>query len=123
MTKRNYIYNIYTMGRIQKKPTSEIAFEVKSKLDSSINTSRAYWNIITHLKHPSIQGKEKYVKETLVLPDEIRVSKKARDVYLFYKRYRHKFLCVVARIHGNKGFIITAYYTEKIKEGELKWKK
>ena len=116
-------YNIFHMAKIQKKSTSEIVFEIKSKQGFLIKTTRTYWDIITRVKHPSIQGKEKYVKETLASPDEIRVSKKAKDVYLFYKKYRNKFLCVVARIRGNKGFIITAYHTKKIKEGELKWKR
>jgi hypothetical protein len=111
------------MNKMQKKSVSKIAFKVKSKQGFLIKTSRAYWNIITHIKHPSIKGKEKYVKETLFFPDEIRVSKKDQDVYLFYKKYRDKFLCIVAKIHKDRGFIITAYYTRKIKEGELKWKK
>ncbi len=111
------------MNKIQKRANSEIAFEVKSKFGYLIKTTTAYWNIITKIKHPSIREKEKHVKETLILPDEVRISKKAQDVHLFYKKYQHKFLCVVAKIYKGKGFIITAYYTEKIKEGELKWRK
>lgn len=111
------------MGKIQKKLKQKIAFEVKSKLGSSVSTTKSYWNVITHIKHPSVKGKEKCVKDTLVQPDQIRVSKKDHDVYLFYKKYRNKSLCVITRTRGNKGFIITAYYTKKIKEGELKWKR
>ena len=111
------------MSKIQKRSPSGIAFEIKSKQGFLIKTTRSYWNIITHVKHPSIEGKEKDVKETLASPEEIRVSKKDKEVYLFYKRYRNKFLCVVVRINKQKGFIVTAYYTEKVKEGELKWKK
>ena len=119
----NMRYNIFHMAGIEKKLPSKIAFKVKAKQGSLITTTRAYWDIITHIKHPSIKGKEKQVKETLSLPDQIRISKKDTAVYLFYKKYRNKFLCAVARIHKNKGFIITAYYTKKIKEGQLQWKK
>ena len=111
------------MGKLQKKSKPEIAFEVKSKLGLAVSTTKTYWNVIIYVKHPSVQGKENYVKETLVNPDEIRVSKKDHDVYLFYKKCRNKFLCVIARIKAKSGYIITAYYTKKIKEGELKWKK
>jgi hypothetical protein len=111
------------MKKVAKKLPSDIVFEVKSKLGALVATTRYYWDIIIHIKHPSIQGKEKQVKETLGFPDEIRTSKKDPGVYLFYKKYSRKFLCVVARINTGKGFIITVYYTDKIKEGELKWKK
>lgn len=111
------------MKKIQKRHKSGLAFEIKSKDGSLIKTTKFYWNIITHIKHPSIQGKEKQVKDTIASPDEIRSSKKDKDVYLFYKKYRDRFLCIVTRTYENRGFIITAYYTKKIKEGELKWRK
>ncbi|MFH1856651.1 MAG: DUF4258 domain-containing protein [Candidatus Omnitrophota bacterium] len=111
------------MGKIQGKINTKIAFEIKAELGFLIKTTIAYWNVITQIKHPSIQGKEKQVKETLACPSEIRQSKKDKKVYLFYKKYNSKFLCVVVKIDKKKGFIVTAYYTEKIKEGELKWKK
>lgn len=107
----------------QKEAITKIAFEIKSKQGSIIKTTKAYWDIITHIKHPSIQNKEKYIKETLSLSDEIRVSKKDKNVFLFYKKYKSRFLYVVAKIHKNEGFIITAYYTKKIKEGKIQWKK
>jgi len=111
------------MKKLQKKRDSGMAFEVKSKQGALVKTSKLYWNIITHIKHPSIRGKEKDIKSTLRYPHEIRISKKDKDVHLFYRKYRHKFLCIVARIHKGTGFIITAYYTKKIKEGKIKWKK
>jgi len=111
------------MKGMQKKTRSEIAFQAKSKEGPLIRTTKAYWNIITHIKHPSVKGHEKHAIETLTSPDEIRVSKRDRSVCLFYKKYRNKHLCVVAKISKNRGFIITAYHTKKIKEGELKWKR
>jgi len=48
-----------------------------------------------------------------------------RDVYLFYREieYNNKnyHMCVVA--NKNKEFIITAYITDRIKEGIQIWKK
>jgi hypothetical protein len=101
----------------------KIYFEVESKLDILISTTKIYWNVITHIKHPTIKGKEADVKRVLCDPDEIRVSKKDRAVLLFYRRSEKRYLCVVVRFFKRRGFIITAYWTKKIKEGELRWKR
>ena len=111
------------MGKIQKKSELNIAFKVKSKLDPAVSITKDYWGIIISVKHPSVQGREKEVKEALVNPDEIRVSKKDPKVYLFYKKHQDKFLCVIARTNAQNGYIITVYYTKKVKEGKLKWKR
>ena len=108
---------------IAQKKNFDIYFSVKSKLNMPIATTKSYRSIITHVKHPALQGKETDVKNTLVGPDQIRVSKKQKDIYLFYKKAGSLFLCVVVKIMKKRGFIVTAYYTEKIKEGRLKWKR
>lgn len=111
------------MRKIQRKIKSEMAFTVKSQEGWLIQTTKTYWDIITNIKHPSVRGEEKYVKETLASPDEIRISRRDKDIYLFYKKYTNKYLCVVTRIQKKSGFIVTVYYTRKIKEGTIKWKK
>lgn len=98
-------------------------FKVKSKLDIVIGTTKNYWDIIIRIKHPSMRGKEREVKETLANPDEIRISKRARNVLLFYKKIGQFYLCVVVKVVKKRGFIVTAYWTKKIKEGESKWKR
>lgn len=101
----------------------ETRFQVETRLGFPVKTTEDYWNIITKIKHPSISGKERSVKKCLSQPDEIRISKKDNSVYLFYRKINTKHLCVVVKHTGREGFIITSYLTEKIKEGELKWKK
>jgi hypothetical protein len=98
-------------------------FQVLSKFGISVGTTRAYWDIITNIKHPAVRGKETEVKKVLSEPDEIRISKKDRSVLLFYGKAEKRYLCVVARLFKKRGFIITAYWTKKIKEGELRWKR
>lgn len=56
-------------------------------------------------------------------PDEIRVSKSDAKVFLYYKRSGGNYLCVIAKHQNGKGFIITVYITNKIKEGKTIWKK
>ena len=98
-------------------------FKVQSKLGNLVSTTKAYWDVITRIKHPTIKGREVEVKEALTDSDEIRVSKKDKSVVLFYKRIGKYYLCVVVKFFKKKGFIVTAYWTKKIKEGELRWKK
>lgn len=101
----------------------EILFEVKTTSDKVIRTTRSHWELISKLKHPEIEGKETEAKNCLSNPIEIRRSSEDPDVYLYYSQYMTYYLCVVARHLNGDGFIITAYITDKIKEGEIVWKK
>ena len=98
-------------------------FQVETSLGFRVKTTEGYWRIITKIKHPSISRKERSVKKCLSDPNEIRVSKRDSSVYLFYRKFKTKYLCVVVRHRERASFIITSYLTDKIKEGELKWKK
>ncbi len=68
---------------------------------------------------------ESDVIATLKNPEFIRQSRVDKNIYLFYREilYNNKnyHMCVVA--NRNKGFIITAYITDRIKEGVQIWKK
>jgi len=67
-------------------------------------------------------GHEKHVQEVLQNPDEIRLSKRDPNVYLFYKSERTgRWVCAVTRRLEGEGFVITAYPTDAIKEGERIW--
>ena len=69
-------------------------------------------------------GHESVVKGTLQSPDEIRLSRSDSDVYLFYKReHTRRWVCAVAKRLDEDGFLITAYPTDSIKEGEQIWPK
>ena len=70
-------------------------------------------------------GKETKVQETLQNPVQIRRSKSDPSVYLFYKNEKeNRWICAIAKkLNGNKGFLITTYPTDSIKEGEVVWKK
>jgi len=100
----------------------DIFFEVVTKLNVKIRTTRKYWEYITTKKHPVMKGKENKVIETLSEPDEIRQSNVDKNVYLYYKMF-DKFYCAVVKHIGMEGFLITAYPTHRIKEGEVIWKK
>ncbi len=86
--------------------------------------TRSYWELIITVKHPVMAGRENDVKDALQNPSEIRQSKGDAAVYLFYKPERvGRWVCAVARQLNGDGFLITAYPTDAVKEGQLVWPK
>ena len=106
-------------------PTSdELLFEVLTPLGFRVRVTRAYWELITTIKHPVMAGRENDVKEALQNPSEIRQSKSDPDVYLFYKPERiGRWVCAVSKRLNGEGFLITTYPTDAIKEGDVIWPK
>jgi|YelNatPaOPRAMG01_1025707.scaffolds.fasta_scaffold205474_1 hypothetical protein len=100
-----------------------LLFEVNSKLGRRIRITRSYWAMIITKKHPSVTNREEDVKLTLVDPDEVRKSRCDTSVHLYYRRVDDKLICVVTKHLNKHGFIITVYLTDKIKRGEVVWKK
>ncbi len=102
----------------------ELLFEVSTPLGFTVRVTCAYWQVITTIKHPIMIQQENEVRKTLNQPDEIRRSKSDRNVYLFYRSQQEKrWICAVARRLNGDGFLITAYPTDAIKEGEKLWQK
>ena len=101
----------------------EIYFEVKASTGKVIRTTKSHWELITKVKHPEIEGKETEVKQCLSNPVEIRKSSEDPNVYLYYSPHMTYYICVIVRHLNGDGFIITAYITDKIKEGESVWKR
>ena len=81
------------------KENANILFEVMTPLGFRVRVTRAYWRIITEIKHPVMRGREEDVKETLRNPVG-------------------RWVCAVAKRLNGEGFLITTYPTDAIKEGE-----
>lgn len=102
--------------------TTELLFEALTPLGFRVRVTRAYWELIVTIKHPAMKGREADVQETLTNPSEIRLSKSAPNVYLFYRPKRiGRWVCAVAKRLDGDGFLITAYPTDTVKEGERIW--
>jgi hypothetical protein len=100
----------------------DLLFVAKTPLGFAVRVTRAYWDIISTLKHPVMRGHLDEVRAALETPDEIRLSKTDDQVYLFYQIQRPgRWVCAVSRRTGSEGFLITAYPTDAIKEGEQIW--
>src|SRR3989339_871394 len=100
---------------MQKK----LKFEVFCVLGILIRTTVDHWNTITKEKHLEIYNKEKEIVSALTDPCEIRKSSKDKNVYLYYIKIGKYYYCAVARHLNGEGFLITAYLTNNLKEGEI----
>lgn len=101
---------------------SEIYFEVETPLDFRVRVTHRYWELIVTVKHPVMNGRQHDVQEALSKPDEVRVSRSDPDVVLFYKIKREKrWVCAVSKRLNGEGFLVTAYVTDAVKEGDIIW--
>jgi hypothetical protein len=79
--------------------------------------------------HPEIKAESiSIIVETIQNPEQIIVSDSDNSVELFYRYYLKttigdKWLCVVVKNLETDFFIITAYFTNQVKKGEILWKK
>ena len=78
--------------------------------------------------HPEMSGQIDKIQETMSNPDIIVRSRTDLDVELFYRHYditpvTEKYLCIVVKILRRDMFIITAYFTDTIKRGEVLWER
>lgn len=98
-------------------------FEILTPLKFTVRTSDSYWQRLI-VKHPDTEELEELVQQALASPDEIRRSSRDPGVLLFYLMRKEKrwVVAVARRLNGN-GFLITAYQTDAIKEGETIWLK
>lgn len=99
-------------------------FEVSTPLGFRVHTTRTYWELIVSVKHPVMRAREADVQGALRTPDEIRRSRSDSAVFLFYRLEQPgRWLCAVVKRLNGEGFLITAYPTDAIKEGEQIWSK
>ena len=78
--------------------------------------------------HPEMFGQIDKIQGTLLNPDIIIRSKTDPEVELFCRFYditpvTKKYLCVVVKVLVRDLFIITVYFTDTIKRGEMLWEK
>ncbi|MBW4540006.1 MAG: hypothetical protein KME43_12805 [Myxacorys chilensis ATA2-1-KO14] len=75
------------------------------------------------LEHPEMEGLEAEIRRTLSKPEIVRRSKSDVTVILYYRYYTdtlvgEKWLCVVVKLLLDDAFVLTAYLTDKPKQGE-----
>ena len=78
------------------------------------------------LERPEMASMEAAIQDALLHPEVVRRSRTDSAVYLYYRYYEKttvgdKWPCVVVKYLENDAFIITAYLTDKLKQGEQVW--
>jgi hypothetical protein len=78
------------------------------------------------LEHPEMRGMGAAIGETLAFPETVIRFLSDRSVWLYHRYYRRtvvgdKWLCVVAKMEVTDPFVITAYLTDKVKQGDVIW--
>lgn len=96
-----------------------IIFEIEDKFHKRIYLSKERWNhIIT--EHPEISNKVSLIQEILTKPLIVKESEydsKVKWFYLYEKNRNSpaKYLFVSVKYLNGEGFIITIFYTAKIR--------
>ena len=103
-----------------------MALELKDIWHNSVMLSNERMAHI--LEHPEMRGQESKIVETLTQPEVVIQSQTDESVRLFHRFYHRlsigdKYLCVVVKYTQNNIFIVTSYFTDKIKRGEVIWKR
>ena len=99
-------------------------FAVITPLGYSIRTTKTYWQYLINVKHPCMADKQETIKQILEDPDKICRSAIDDTVYLYYRKMERLYCAVAKHNPADKnGFLITAYPADKVKEGEVVWKK
>jgi len=78
------------------------------------------------LEHAEMADMAADVERVLLSPQLVRRSRSDTAVRLFYEYYAQtvvggKWLCVVVKYAENDAFVVTAYLTDKPKDGEDLW--
>jgi plasmid stabilization system protein ParE len=97
-----------------------ILFEVATPLGFTVRTSPQYWQKIV-TKHPDLVERLELIKSALAAPDEVRRSSRDKGILVFYLATDKRWAVAVARRLNGDGFLITAYQTDAIKEGDTIW--
>lgn len=85
---------------------------------------------LNHLEtsHPEMRGQLEKIQEALSDPEKVVRSITDEKVELFYRHHRttpvtSKFICVVVKNSVDEKFVVTAYFTDTVKRGEVLWEK
>jgi len=97
-------------------------FEVATPLGFTVRTTADYWQRLV-VKHPDLVDKLEDIKITLCQPEHIRRSRCDPMVLLFYRCGGRHWVVAAAKRADGTGFLVTAYQTDVIKEGERIWPK
>jgi len=94
---------------------ANILLEIIDKTGRKINLRKDRWAHI--LNHPGMANQQERIKETLEKPYKIIKLKDDESTTFYFRYYKDfkQYLLVMVKYLNGKGFIITSFYTDKIK--------
>jgi len=103
-----------------------VLFEVKSYDSKRVKLTRVQWLHIVFF-HPEVESEQGKIEKALKEP-EIVVEGATSDTKVCYRMFKatpvsRKYLAVVVKELDGEGFIMTSYFTERIRRGKVLWKK
>ncbi len=106
------------------KQDQDDLFAVETPFGFMVRVSASYWATIV-AKHPDPAERLREVQSALRDPEQVRRSRRDPAVLLFYRSERphDRWVVAVAKHEDRDGFLVTAYRTDAIKEGERLWPK
>jgi hypothetical protein len=90
-------------------------FNIVDRSGRKIHLSKERWHHIQ--KHPEMSGEIERIKDSLRSPDKILAFHSDPDVRFYFKHYklRKQYLFISVKYLNGDGFVITSFYTDKIK--------
>jgi len=79
------------------------------------------------LDHPEMIGQRERLIETLAQPDLVIATVKDETVHVYHRLYEttpvtRKFLVVAVKMEEDDAFVLTAYFTSRLKKGKIVWR-
>ena len=114
------------LGPVVSAKVMSNVFEVVAYDGTRIRLTEAQWLHMVFF-HPEMEGEQEKMKEVLRSP-EVVVQGATVDTRVCYKFYpstpvASKYLAVVIKVLNGEGFIITGYFTERVRRGKALWRK
>jgi len=96
---------------------------IKDKFGREVRITRERLNHII-ITHPEMKEFENELSEVLRNPELVKKSVYDEEVLLYYKYFTSikKYITVVVKI-DTYSFMLTSYITDRIKEGDIIWRK
>ncbi len=98
---------------------------VTDKFGREIRLTDERWRHIVH-KHPVLKNLRIEFENTISDPEIIKRSIYDSEVLLYYSYFKEisggKYIAAVIKINDDN-FVVTGYVTNRVKEGEIIWKK
>jgi hypothetical protein len=101
-------------------------FETTTPNGKMLRLTNEGWDHICTV-HPELKKELNKMKQAMKTPDLIKQGNRA-DTLMLYKFFSKtivspKHLVLVIKYFNTEGFVITGYFTERIRKGEILWKR